>query len=57
MISTKNSMVVVGSCGGTDSGTSASAPSYPVFPLSLNAVIKACKASNDGIVKSFYKLT
>ena len=29
---------VVGSCGGTDSGTSASRPSYPVFPLSLKVV-------------------
>ena len=28
-------VVVVGGCGGTDSGTKASAPSYPVSPISL----------------------
>ena len=31
-------VVVVGGCGGTDSGTKASTPSAPVFPLSLNVV-------------------
>ena len=31
-------VVVVDSCGSTDSGTQASTPSYPVFPLSLNVV-------------------
>ena len=31
-------VVVVGSCGGTDSGTKASTPSFPVFPVSLNVV-------------------
>ena len=31
-------VVVVSSCGGTDSGTLASTPSYPVFPLSVNVV-------------------
>ena len=31
-------VVVVGTCGGTDSGTQASTPSSPVFPLSLNVV-------------------
>ena len=31
-------VVVVFSSGGTDSGTQASTPSSPVFPLSLNVV-------------------
>ena len=31
-------VVVVGSCCGTDSGTQASTPSSPVFPLCLNVV-------------------
>ena len=38
-------MVLVGSCGGTDSGTYASPPSYVVFPLSLNVVNKFRPAS------------
>ena len=36
---------MVGSCGGTDSGTYASPPSYPVFPLSLNVVNECCMKS------------
>ena len=36
---------MVCSCGGTDSGTSASPPSYPVFPLSLNVVNECCMNS------------
>ena len=35
-------MEVVGSCGGTDSGTKASAPSFPVFPLSLYLMNECC---------------
>ena len=31
-------VVVVGGCGGTDSGTYASTPSFTVLPLSLNVV-------------------
>ena len=31
-------VVVVGGCGGTDSGIKASIQSSPVFPLSLNVV-------------------
>ena len=31
-------VVVIDSCGGSDSGTYASPPSYPVFPFSLNVV-------------------
>ena len=38
-------VAVVGSCGGTDSGTSTSPPSYPVFPISLNVMNKYCAKS------------
>ena len=38
-------MVVLGSCGGSDNGTSASPPSYPFFPLSLNVVNEYCMKS------------
>ena len=38
-------VVVVGSCGGIDSGTSASPPSYPVFLLSLNVLNEWCMKS------------
>ena len=41
-------IVVVGSRAGTDSGTYASPPSYPVFLLSLNVVNECCvKASGQ----------
>ena len=35
-------VVVVGSCSGTDRGTQASPPFYPVFLLSLNVVNECC---------------
>ena len=35
----------VGCCWGTDSGTSASPPSYPVFPLSMNVMNECCMKS------------
>ena len=35
-------VVVVGSCGGNDSGTQTSTPSSPVFHLSLNVVNECC---------------
>ena len=38
-------VMMVGSCGGTDSGTNASPPSYCVFPLSLNVVNECCMKS------------
>ena len=38
----RGEVVVVGSCGGTDSGTSASPPSYPVFTLSWNVMNECC---------------
>ena len=37
----------VGGCGGTDSGTKAFTPSYPVFPLSLN-VVNECASKASG---------
>ena len=36
-------VVVVGSCVGTESGISASPPSYPIFPLSLYVVNECIK--------------
>ena len=48
-------VVMVGSCGGTDSGTYASPPSYPVFPLSLNVVNECCMKSL--MPASFWKWT
>ena len=38
-------VVVVGSCGFTDSGTSASPPSFPVIPLTQNPVNECCMKS------------
>ena len=41
-------VVVVGSCGGTDSGTQASTSSSPIFPLPLNVLSEcAWKASGQ----------
>ena len=38
-------MVMGGSCGGTDSGTSASPPSYIIFSLSVNLMNERCMKS------------
>ena len=37
--------MVIGGCGGTDSGTSTSPLSYPVSPLSVNALNECCMKS------------
>ena len=43
-------MVVVDSCGGTVSGTSASPSSYPLFPISQNVVNECCVKDSGQLV-------